>query len=291
MVNEEETETSTRGTEIEEGTQNDTLPQTPSAPACSSAAAHILNSTSYVILPFGWSRKWYTHEEEEDKNDDGLKKKKGRPKKKAKMPDHTVYYVTPSGRVLLSEEEAFEYLHREDIFCRCYLPIDGLLFNEVFNFEYEIGSLSLMDELESPGSSRCLAWCQTMSSNPEDMRNRLESTRQYIESEKASDKLSARRRNVHLKKTEKADVLVMLSQSNELIVMEDGDVFIRDLTDQHLKHLSYELWKTGVQMPVTSSQPKVLVSKVEEEEAHFAAFFSEPSGDDREEHASHSQVC
>lgn len=307
----------------------------PTAPPAMSARAQtILATTRYVILPPGWSRVFYSHA------DDGLDLKKkgpspqqqqkkvlgrgrGRPKKDQQQQQqqpsrkikkaYSVYYVTSSGRVLLSAEEAMHFLHRADVACRCFLPTAGLAFNEVFSFEADIGTVALhsrndlllSEDAAAAASSRCLDWCATFHGHLE-LEDRLRTTKRYMLHRETAHPLEAYSlaklratssiNNNNNNRSEEDDddslsnisaefeltheVAAMLTSSRrELLVTEEGQVYVRALTADHLKHLTYELWLAGVNTDLPNRSRAVASNnddQEEQEEEEFAAFFDGP---------------
>ncbi|KAH9393472.1 hypothetical protein TYRP_021814 [Tyrophagus putrescentiae] len=283
----------------------------PTAPPAMSAKAQaILATTRCVNLPPGWSRVFYSHAV------DGLDlKKKGpspqqQPSREIKKA-YSVYYVTSSGRVLLSAEEAMHFLHRADVACRCFLLTAGLAFNEVFSFEADIGTVPLHsrnDLLLSDAaavSSHCLDWCATFHGHLE-LEDRLRTTKRYMlhretahpleayslaklratssinnnnnggGGKKDDDSLSS----ISAEFEPTAEVAAMLTSSRrELLVTEEGQVYVRALTADHLKHLTYELWLAGVNTDLPNRSRAVASNnddQEEQEEEEFAAFFDGP---------------
>ena len=311
------------------------IEEVSSPPAMSAKAQAILATTRYVILPPGWSRVFYSHA------DDGLDLKKkgpspqqqqkkvlgrgrGRPKKDQQQQQqqpsrkvkkaYSVYYVTSSGRVLLSAEEAMHFLHRADVACRCFLPTAGLAFNEVFSFEADIGTVALhsrndlllSEDAAAAVSSRCLDWCATFHGHLE-LEDRLRTTKRYMLHRETAHPLEAYSlaklratssiNNNNNNRSEEDDddtlsnisaefeltheVAAMLTSSRrELLVTEEGQVYVRALTADHLKHLTYELWLAGVNTDLPSHSSRAVASnnddQEEQEEEEFAAFFDGP---------------
>ncbi len=269
----------------------------PTAPPAMSAKAQaILAMTRCVNLPPGWSRVFYSHAV------DGLDLKKGpppqqQPSRKVKKA-YSVYYVTSSGRVLLSAEEAMHFLHRADVACRCFLPTAGLAFNEVFSFEADIGTVALhsrndlllSEDAADAASSRCLDWCATFHGHLE-LEDRLRTTKRYMLHRETAHPLEAYSlaklratssinnnnnggggnqnkedvdslSNISAEFEPTAEVAAMLTSSRrELLVTEEGQVYVRALTADHLKHLTYELWQAGVSTDLPYSSRAVANSK------------------------------
>lgn len=84
-------------------------------PVPSSAAVSMLHQLSYVLVPYGWTRSI--------------------------SPSGTIFYVTPSGRVLLSKRDVEEYL-REKHTCKGTLDQDQYI-DEVFSFDPSFASMQL----------------------------------------------------------------------------------------------------------------------------------------------------
>ena len=201
--------------------------ETPPTPTTTNAAQRALANLAYVLVPYRWSRI-------------------------VSNSGHSVYYITPSGRVLLSIAETMQYLTSEQ-YCKCYLD-PMLTFEEVFFFDPTVGSLQLPEIIEDDQHQypkwKCAHW---ISSVPElDMVTRVKATRRYLEAQSivSSEDIFKVRAAAGLVPAINDDFNVWLNSAdwNDFIVLANGHTFARQLTNDHLKHLVFEFALNGTNL-------------------------------------------
>lgn len=167
----------------------------------------------FIILPFAWSRI---------------------------TVNYTVYYVSPSGRVLLSDQEVFDYLSSEQT-CKCYLHLSWS-YDEVFNFDPFVCSLQPM---QADSYSTCEAWINCRP--PENTHNWLTNILRHLVNQEVTDLNAAKeaRRAAGIAGGQKEDLSLDLK---EHLVISTGETFYRAMTLAHYRHLAFEMNQSDVDM-------------------------------------------
>lgn len=173
----------------------------------------------YIILPFAWSRI---------------------------TVNYTVYYVSPSGRVLLSDQEVFAYLTSEQT-CKCYLHLSWS-YDQVFNFDPFVCSLQPM---QADCNSTCESWINCRP--PENTHNWLTNIRRHLVNQEVTDfnvaKEARRAGGIPGKQTE--DLSLDLK---EHLVISTGETFYRAMTLAHYRHLAFEMNLSAVDMAANDGE-------------------------------------
>lgn len=179
-------------------------------------------SRKTIQVPFGWSR--VTVE-----------------------TSRSVYYLTPSGHVLLSPDDVLQYL-KAKYTCKCYLDF-SVKFEEVFNFDANIKEIQCMEwHGQKDTNNICDSWMDTSMTQSELNMLQLEAVN-YQMDHLVDDLVTMYIQLTEGSKVVKDDVDLCqwLDTFNwmNIQLLDDGQLMSTDLTPEQCTHFVHELVLSG----------------------------------------------
>lgn len=179
-------------------------------------------SRKTIQVPFGWSR--VTVE-----------------------TSRSVYYLTPSGHVLLSPDDVLQYL-KTKYTCKCYLDF-SVKFEDVFNFDANIKEIQCLEwHGQKDMNNSCDAWMHTSMTQEEQNKLQLEAINYQM------DHLVDDLETMYIQLTEGSkvakddvDLWQWLDTFNwmNIQLLDDGQLMSTDLTREQCTHFVHELFRSG----------------------------------------------
>ncbi|KAH9408983.1 DNA- binding [Tyrophagus putrescentiae] len=165
--------------------------------------------------------------------------------KRIKYPQlNSVYYVSPSGHVLLSQEDVEQYL-KGQFTCKCFLKL-SLKVDEMFDFNFEVNHINAKYP-EQGATNRCEIWSQNLPQNY--LHAQMLLALDCLSSQEVADL-----RQVHRIRHTLPDGTLLASYDpdnfyawlgtfpwSEVRVTRDGRMLAYHLSLQQMVHLTYEL--------------------------------------------------
>lgn len=177
----------------------------------------------------------------------------------------SVYYISPSGRVLLDLTDLYYYLSSKHT-CKCYLePVLKMNYLDTFNFDPNVISIS-KEQSEKDlqiAHSECEDWVKKV--KPPFLKAQVQRTVAYLAEEVISLEEA---RNV-MNRTQRVDnVNLYIWMKNfdweRIRIMPDGRKVSYFLENYHLTHLTRELTMTGHLENVLYSSWKTMFQSAKE---------------------------
>jgi len=194
-----------------------------------------------IQIPFGWIRVVTPNNHSEcipSKGDESL----------------LVYYITPSGHILLSSEDVRSYLDK-DIHCKCYLNIgDDHL--EMFNFDPTKECVQVEEEEQKKCKSTCEQWIR-LAGGSSFLSEQILLSQSYLYKQQVCDMFEIYQMVTKVQQveqqqqTDEEQFCQWLDRFSweHILITREGNKYVKNWTEQQRQHFAYEFTLTCLQRP------------------------------------------
>lgn len=159
---------------------------------------------------------------------------------------HSVYYISPSGRVLLDLTDLYYYLSSKHT-CKCYLePVLEMAFLDIFNFDPNVISISTVQSEKNFQAVHSECEERAKRVKPHILNAQVQRTIAYL----SEEMINFEEARMVMNRTQKVDNVnlytwMMNFDWERIRIMPDGRKVSYFLENYHLIHITKELTMTG----------------------------------------------